>query len=122
MPSPRRALGLAGEERAAAHLIATGYSLVTRNWRCGAGELDLVARKGGQLVFVEVKTRRRGAWSPEEGVGPAKAERLRGLACAYLATTGEPADTPWRIDVIAVEVDAGGQVVRLEQIEYAVEE
>ncbi len=122
MPSPRGRLGLLGEERAAAHLAGAGYALLARNWRCAIGEIDLVAQLGDQVVFVEVKTRRRGAWSPEESVGPAKAGRLVALAYAYLEAAGAAADTPWRIDVVAVEVDRAGRVVRLEQIEHAVEE
>lgn len=122
MPSPRASLGRLGEERAAAHLAAAGYTVIARNWRCALGELDLVARLGDQVVFVEVKTRRHGPWSPEEGVGPAKARRLLALAYAYLEAAGAAADTPWRIDVVAVEVDGAGRVVRLEQIESAVEE
>jgi putative endonuclease len=122
MPSPRGALGRIGEEQAAAHLAAAGYALVARNWRCPLGEIDLVARQGEQVVFVEVKTRRQGGWPPEEGVDRAKAERLRALAWAYLDAAGAAPETPWRIDLVAVEVDADGRVVRLEQIEYAVEE
>lgn len=120
MPSARAALGRRGEDAAAAHLARTGYTLIARNWRCAAGEIDMVARMGDQLVFVEVRTRRGGAWSPEESVGPTKAGRLRALAYTYLADAGLPAESPWRIDVIAVEVDASGQITRLEQIEYAV--
>jgi putative endonuclease len=121
MPSARAALGRLGEDAAADHLSATGHTLIARNWRCPIGEIDLVALKGGQLIFVEVRTRRGGQWSPEESVGPAKAGRLRALAYTYLAAAGLSAESPWRIDVIAVEV-AAGQVSRLEQIEYAVGE
>lgn len=121
MPSHRGALGRLGEEYAAAHLRRAGYSLLARNWRCARGEIDLIAQRGGQVVVVEVKTRRAGTGSPEESVGPAKAGRLRALAYAYFeATGGEPA--AWRIDVIAVELDGAGRVARLEQIESAVEE
>lgn len=122
MPSARGALGRIGEERAAAHLACSGYSLIARNWRCPIGEIDLVARQGDQLVFVEVKTRRGEAWPPEEGVGAAKARRLIALAYAYLEATGAGPATPWRIDVIAIELDAAGRLARLEQIEHAVEE
>jgi putative endonuclease len=122
MPSPRGALGRLGEEQAAAHLVAAGYALVARNWRCARGEIDLVARQGDQVVFVEVKTRRQGGWPPEEGIGAAKAGRLRELALAYLEAAEAAPETPWRIDLVAVEVDADGRIVRLEQIEYAVEE
>ena len=79
-------------------------------------------RLGDQLLFVEVKARRRGDIAPETGVGTAKRRRLARLAYAYLAASALPPETPWRIDVIAVEIDGGGRVARLEQIEGAVEE
>jgi putative endonuclease len=122
MPSARRSLGSFGELAAAAHLQRQGARIVERNWRCPTGEIDLVAQLGGQLLFVEVKTRRRGDMAPEAGVGPAKGRRLVRLAYAYIAAAGLPPEAPWRIDVIAVEVDGGGRVVRLEQIEGAVGE
>jgi len=50
--------GRAGEERAARHLQAQGYTVLDRNWRTAAGELDIVAARGPHLVVVEVKTRR----------------------------------------------------------------
>jgi putative endonuclease len=122
MPSARRSLGSFGELAAAAHLQRRGASIVERNWRCPIGEIDLVARLGEQLLFVEVKTRRSGALAPETSVGQAKRRRLARLAYAYLAAAGLPPDAAWRIDVIAVEIDGGGRVVRLEQIESAVGE
>lgn len=122
MPSARQGLGRLGEAAAAAHLTRAGYSVVARNWRCPAGEIDLIASLGPQLVFVEVRTRRSGPWSPEESVGRAKARRLVGLAYAYLEAAGMPADSSWRIDLVAVEVGPDGRIMRLEQIEYAVEE
>jgi putative endonuclease len=121
MPSPRGALGRRGEEYAAVHLRGAGYTLLARNWRCTIGEIDLVAQQGGQVVIVEVKTRRAGTGNPEESVSAAKAGRLRALAYAYFEQAGgEPA--VWRIDVIAVELDRAGRITRLEQIESAVED
>jgi putative endonuclease len=122
MPSARRGLGSFGELAAAAHLQRRGATIIARNWRCPLGEIDLVAHMGGQLLFVEVKARRGSAPAPEESVGRAKQRRLARLAHAYLAAAGLPETTPWRIDVIAVEVDPLGRVRRLEQIESAVED
>jgi putative endonuclease len=115
----RRGLGQRGEDLAARHLAAKGYQIVTRNWRCEVGELDLVARDGDALVFVEVRTRRGGSLgSPEESVTPAKQARLILLAEAYVQAHDWLAD--WRIDVVAVEMDRRGRLLRVEQYENAV--
>jgi putative endonuclease len=100
---PRRGRARWGEGIAATWLRLKGYRIVARNWRCPHGELDLVARHGDTLVFVEVKTRAsRAAGSPEEAVDRRKQARLVRLAQAYLARLGgEP--PPCRFDVVAVE-------------------
>lgn len=125
MPSARAKLGRFGEAAAVTHLLRNGFSLIDRNWRHNGGELDLIARQGDQVVFVEVRTRR--AWdatptAPEASVGAAKARRLIELAHAYLSSIDAPPDQPWRIDVIAVEVDRTGRITRLVHIEHAIEE
>lgn len=102
MADRRRALGADGEAQAAAWYEAHGYEVVARNWRCREGELDLVVRRGRQLVFVEVKSRtstRFGA--PVEAVTPDKQRRLRRLAMRYLADTGTTAGE-LRFDVVAI--------------------
>ncbi len=110
---PRRVLGASGEARAAAWYEARGYAVVDRNWRCRDGELDLVVRRGSELVFVEVKTRRSDRFgTPAEAVTPAKQRRLRRLAVRYLDATGTRAGS-LRFDVVAIL--AG----RLEVIEAA---
>lgn len=113
-------LGRRGEEMAAAHLEGAGYRIVARNYRCPLGEVDLVAKEGGCLVFVEVRTRRGDLWgTPEESVTRAKQARLVRVAEYYLAAH-EAGDADWRIDVVAVDVDARGHVRRLEVIRDAV--
>lgn len=113
MADPRRALGADGEDRAAAWYEAEGYEVVSRNWRCRDGELDLVVRRGRELVFVEVKARTTDRFGiPAEAVTPAKQRRLRGLAARYLADTSTRAGG-LRFDVVAI---LGGQ---LEVIEAA---
>jgi len=115
----RRGLGALGEELAARRLAAAGYEIVTRNWRCQAGELDLVARQGECLVLVEVRTRRGKALGPpEESITPAKQARLVTLAEAYVQAVDWPGD--WRIDVVAVELDRGGRLLRVDHYENAV--
>lgn len=80
------ALGRFGEELAASYLRDAGLMILERNWRCPAGELDIVARDGEVLAFVEVKTRSSTAFGdPAEAVTRAKADRLRRLALSWLA-------------------------------------
>ncbi len=57
-PNARGTLGSSGERLAAGWLEARGFRVLARNWRCAYGELDLIAEEAGELVFIEVKTRR----------------------------------------------------------------
>ncbi|GAB4209694.1 MAG: YraN family protein [Roseiflexaceae bacterium] len=122
MPDRRKQLGDFGERAAAAHLERQGMLVLERKWRCPAGELDLVLRDGVTLVFAEVRTRRAGGPSAEESVGPGKRARLIGLAYAYCEANSISEQTPWRIDVVAVEIDRGGRIMRIAHIPSAVEE
>ena len=120
MTSPRKETGQRGEALARDYLLRRGYTILAQNWRCSAGEIDLVAQQGNTLVFVEVRTRhgdRLG--SPEESVSPAKQAKLIELAYTYLAQTGCP-DSPWRIDVIALLLNPREGVARFNHIESAV--
>jgi putative endonuclease len=115
----RRGLGRHGEELAAQHLAAKGYEIVSRNWRCAAGELDLVARDGDGLAFIEVRTRRgRALGTPEESITPAKQARLIDLAEAYVQEHDWAG--AYRIDVVAIELDRQGRLLRLDHYENAV--
>jgi putative endonuclease len=117
----KRQLGGRGEEIAAAYLSQRGYVILDRNWRCSAGELDIVACEGETLVFVEVRTRRGDRFgSAEESVTRAKQARLVELAQTFLQEK-RLADRNWRIDVMAIELDPGGRVKRLNLIRNAVE-
>lgn len=119
-PDRRRRLGQWGEQVAAVHLEAIGYQILTRNWRCRGGEIDLVARDGEVVVFVEVKTRRgRDYGAPEEALTPRKAQRLIQLGQQYVADH-DLDDTGWRIDLVAVELDEQGLMLRCDHIPNAV--
>jgi len=95
-------MGLTGrqaEERACRYLSGLGYEIVARNWRCRFGEIDIVARDGDTLVFVEVKARSgRGYGGPEGAVGPVKQGRLVAAARLFIQQTG--AELPARFDVV----------------------
>ncbi|HTW09924.1 MAG TPA: YraN family protein [Acidimicrobiales bacterium] len=94
----RRELGRRGEDLVAAWYEEHGYEVVCRNWRCGAGEIDIVARQGALFVFCEVKTRSSSHFgAPAEAVGPAKQARLRRLATAwFMSRRALAAGTPDR--------------------------
>jgi putative endonuclease len=98
----RRALGISGEEAVAAWYVARGYRVLDRNWRCRAGELDLVLRKGAMVVFCEVKTRSSDAFGlPAEAVTRPKQQRIRVLAARWLDESPSPA-AEIRFDVACV--------------------
>ena len=105
MGRERLDFGEHGEDRASRALRARGYRIVERNFRCKAGELDVVARDGGTLVFVEVRTRAGdrcgGAMS---AVGYAKQRQVARVARAYLAIRKPRFDT-CRFDVVAITGD-----------------
>ena len=96
-------LGRSGERAALRWYAQRGYQLVAANWRCRIGEIDLVLRRPGTIVFCEVKTRRGAALGGAyEAVTPTKQRKLRALAEAFLASTGERPDSV-RFDVASVQ-------------------
>ncbi len=119
MPTYRTRLGNRGEKLAAEHLKGLGFLILDTNFRCREGEIDIVARQGDTLVFVEVRTRRGSAFgTPQESLTPAKGRKIIITAQTYLQTH-EDLPLDWRIDVVAVEMDRGGKLLRLELIENA---
>lgn len=113
---PRRTLGRRGEEEAARFLAERGFAVLERNVRSRLGEIDLVAREGRTLVFVEVKARREGRGDPPEAAVTAdKRRRLARLALQYLRRTRR-GEVPCRFDVVAVTLDAGGRLTGLRHL------
>lgn len=108
-------LGAYGEQLAARYLVDRGLVLLERNWRCPAGELDLVLREGGILVFCEVKTRRgRRFGHPLEAVDAAKVDRLHRLAAAWQEEHGVHPEHV-RLDVVGLLVGSDGRA-RIEHV------
>ena len=106
-PNHRRALGERGEALAAQWYEAAGYEILDRNWRCRAGELDLILGRGRALVFCEVKTRsskRFGA--PIEAITREKSQRIRRLAALWLSES-QLRGRDLRFDVASVMVERG---------------
>ncbi len=100
-PKKRDALGDRGENVAARYLRNQGYKIIVRNFRCDAGEIDIVARDGRTIVFVEVKTRAYDEPTPEEQVNVAKQHQLTKAGKFYLGRYGIP-QPPARFDVVAI--------------------
>ncbi|MDR1999781.1 MAG: YraN family protein [Frankiaceae bacterium] len=102
------AIGRYGEQVAARALCASGLLILERNWRCGAGELDIIAAAGRTVVFCEVKTRSSPRFgSPAQAVGYAKQRKIRELALRWLAQQERSWDE-LRFDVISVLRTPGG--------------
>jgi putative endonuclease len=104
-PRPERVaafrVGLSAESRAAALLLAKGYRIVARRFRSPVGEVDIVARRGRVLIFVEVKARHRlddAAWS----LLPRQQRRIAAAAAAWLAEHPDDAESDIRFDAILV--------------------
>ena len=113
MSRERKDKGDRGEDRAAAFLRKEGYRILERNYRCPLGEMDIIAREGKTIVFVEVKTRSSDRFgSPQAAIGPQKQRRMTVVALCYLngqGWLGEPA----RFDVAAVNLHEGRETVTL---------
>lgn len=122
MPDLRRALGQLGEDVAARHLQRLGYVILERNYRCPQGEVDIIARDGERLAFVEVRARRGTAFgTPKESVTARKQARLATVARNYLQEHSY-CDVDWGIDVVALQFTPRGVLQHMEVIRNAVME
>ena len=108
-----------GESLAAKHLKARGCEILARNYRAIRGEIDLIARDGEFIVFVEVKTRRSLKFGlPQAAVTLQKQRQISKVALAYLQSRNL-LDAPCRFDVIAIHLSPQLKLLKLEQIESA---
>ena len=99
----KNADGPRGEEYAAAYLTAQGYAIAARNYRTRYGEIDLIAKEGNTICFLEVKYRHAGQYGdPAEAVDHKKQRRISNAASYYLYSNRIPFDTPCRFDIAAV--------------------
>lgn len=115
MSQRRIALGKTGEDLACRELERRGYAIVARRHRCRGGELDIIARDGPTLVFVEVKARDSHAFGDAaEAVTWQKRQRIVRLASEY-AMRHHLSDSPCRFDVVSVEFDDGRPVIEVYQ-------
>ena len=104
----KRAVGSRYEAEAAAFLKSQGYTVLEQNYRDRLGEIDIVAREGRYLVFVEVKYRKDNRCGhPEEAVAGKKQQRIRHTAEYYLYSHGFGEETACRFDVVSID---GGRI------------
>ena len=121
MTTSRTRIGSVGESHARQILESRGWQFIEANWRCAAGEIDLVMRDEGFVVMVEVKVRsgdRLGA--AEEAITASKGQKLLATGEWYMAEHPEVDNVPWRIDLMAITIDRTGLVVRHRHIPDAV--
>lgn len=104
-----KTVGQCGEDLAARALRRAGYTLLQRNARLGAYEIDIIAREGDTTAFVEVKTRRTAdPVPPEENVGYTKRRHIRAAAHAYIAREDNP-EMYYRYDIVSVIMPEQGK-------------
>ena len=104
-----RALGAAGERIAAEYLGLGGWEILDRNWRSGPLEIDLVAAKDGDVAFVEVRTRRSGAFGGAvASIDARKLRNMRRAAGRWLAKRRGGRWRETRCDLVAIDIDSGG--------------
>lgn len=113
----RRTVGSVWEERAAAFLQQKGMEIVARNFRTRSGEIDLIAKDGRYLVFVEVKYRADAQKGTAlEAVDARKQQTIVRTARFFLARYGYREDTPCRFDVVGI---TGEELVHIENAFWA---
>jgi len=116
----RKQTGDLGEELAVHYLEQLGYLIKERNWRCRSGEIDLIARLGDQLIFVEVRTRSSSSrfGTAAESVSYRKQNKVRQTAQVYL-TMSAIANTPIRFDVITVMLNKDNSAKQIDHYKNA---
>lgn len=111
--SDRIRTGKKGEDIAVAYLKGEGYQILERNYRCPFGEVDIVAKDGNTIVFVEVKSRRSERFGdPQVAVGQEKQKKISMISLNYLQEMRIPSDNA-RFDVVAVKMFPEGTKVEL---------
>jgi putative endonuclease len=115
MSRARVALGKTGEDLACGELERRGYAIIARRYRCRGGELDIVARDGPTLVFVEVKARDSHAFGDAaEAVTWQKRQRIVRLASEYVMRH-HLNESRCRFDVVSIQFDEGRPVIEVFQ-------
>ena len=120
----RHSIGKIGEDLAVMFLKKQGYEILDRNYWKKWGELDIVAKKGSELYFIEVKTVSRdrlpesssGDYEPEDNLHPWKRQRLGRVIETYLLEKKVGESVEWQIDAISVYLDRDGQLLKIDHL------
>ncbi len=121
MTRERLDLGKLGEELAFKKVKRLGYKCIARNYRCALGEIDLIAKDGDCLVFIEIKTRRgRSLGSIKEVIDKRKKRQLSKVALAYLKSNNY-CDVKSRFDVVAISLNQGKEQIEVVQNAFDLE-
>lgn len=128
--TPKRELGDRGEDIVCKYLEAKGYTIVERNYWKPWGEIDIVAKNGSKLSFVEVKSVSKDlgvgsishetSYRPEENMHPAKVKRLHRAIQTYLLDHKVPEDVPWQLDLACAYLDFSTHKARVELLENVI--
>ena len=122
MTANRARPGAYGEKLAREYLEARGYSTVATNFRCPAGEMDIIVQDESYLVFVEVRSRSSDSHgTPQESITRRKQERLVAVAETFLQENVSNYEE-WRIDVVAVRIGPTGAAKVIDHVKHAVEQ
>ncbi len=109
----RQDLGAFGERLAAERLQASGFAVLARNVRVKSGEIDIVARDGADVVFVEVRTRRAMPGTAAETLTAPKLERMWRCAMEYCESSGDDPEQV-RLDLVSIDLRDDGRIGAIE--------
>lgn len=131
-PTEKQRVGELGETRACEHLMKLGYKVVERNYLKKWGEIDIVARKGNKLHFIEVKSvsrdlshnvtyvtnfQKHDSYRAEDNIHPWKLQRLSRTIQSYLIDRDVPENIDWQFDIVTVHLDQKTGEFRIEKLE-----
>lgn len=120
MITQKRRIGDVGEELACRFLQENGYAIVERNFSCKFGEIDIIAKKGNSLVFVEVKTAHKGSLLfAQENITYNKIRKFTKAVTVYLVTRRISSNQQWQMDAILVKLESASgtsEITRIENI------
>jgi len=121
----KQKVGKLGEDIAERYLKSKGLKIISRNFRKNFGELDIIAKQGEEIVFIEVKTRREVGQtmfgSPERAVNRRKINKISNTAQSFLEKRGYVLDkVKWRIDVLAIKLNWKTRMANIKHIKNVI--